>query len=576
MYFVSDSFAAAAEARSRQIIVKAVFNGTVELTGDNIIDMTVSEASSTSDGLTMGATIAQKLTMRIKMPETALALSGGIVEPYVGFYGIEEYCPLGKYYISDVTSSDDFVTATISGYDAFSKTEEAYTPAIPMPAAIPDILTDIAAQCGFEIDPNVDLRVTVPSDEIGPAEFPISATGVLLADSSFDDEGVLVFDYTPALSDSGLVIPKGTIIEVVDVQIGQYDLSVRQYIGYIAGLLGKNARFTRDGLLTFSWYTDHGQSIPQESQYMKGFTRLTSDDFFVRSITSGTADNVIVAGSGVGISFENPWMTQQILDGIFAKIEYLSYTPAQIKWRGNPMIEAGDIVVADDKYGVSHAIYIMDQTIKIGGGMHSEIKSYGKSEAAVAFSTSPQSKKLQQMYNKLQAAVAEATKLLSGANGGVFEILDEDGDGINDGWIIHSVDGSQHIKANVNGIGITTDGGGTYREAITTAGINASVITVGQMAAERVTVGDASLGDVFSVGLDADGHPVVTIGSSGSNIKQKQTNDAVTFVNGNDEQVAQFSVAGAEWEDLQEMKFCGFVWTKSSSTGNVRFTKVGG
>ena len=95
------------------------------------------------------------------------------------------------------------------------------------------------------------------------------------------------------------------------------------------------------------------------------------------------------------------------------------------------------------------------------------------------------------------------------------------------------------------------------------------------MNAERISVGDASLGDVFDVSLDASGHPVVTIGSSGSNIKQKQTNDAITFVNGNDDKVAQFSVSGAEWEDMQELKYCGFVWTKSPATGNVRFTKVG-
>lgn len=572
MYFVSDAFAAAAEARARQVLVKAIFNGTTMLTGDNIIDLTVSEASNTSDGLSMGATIAKKLTMRIRVANSAVALSGGVVEPYVGFYGVDEFCPLGKYYITEVTSSDDYVTANIAGYDAFSKTEKAYAPSIPMPASIPDVLADIASQCGFEVDPNANLDITVSEGYLS-----VDADGTLLADATLDTNGVLVFDREPSLSDRGVLTATSAASEstTIDVQIGYYDLTCRQYIGYIAGLLGTNARFTRDGLLTFSWYQDYGHSIPQEMQYMSGFTRLTSDGFVVRSITSGASDNVLVAGSGVGISFENPWMTQQILDGIFAKIALASYTPAQVKWRGNPMVEAGDIVFAEDKYGVSHAVYIMDQTLKIGGGMHSEIKSYGKSEANIAFSTSPQAKKLQQVYNKLQSAIAEATKLLGGANGGVFEIIDENGDGVNDGWIIRALDEMRHIKANVNGIGITTNGGATYNEAITTAGINASVITTGQMNAERITVGDASLGDVFTVGTDADGHPVVILGSSGSHIKQKQTNDAIAFVNGDDERVASFSIAGAEWEDMKEMKYCGFVWTKSPTTGNVRFTKVG-
>lgn len=577
MYFVSDAFAAAAEARARQILVKAIFNGTTELTGTNIIDLTVTEASNTSDGLSMGATIAKKLTMRIRMPKGGLSLSGGVVEPHVGFYGVEEYCPLGKYYITEVTSSDDYVTATIIGYDAFSKTEEAYTPTIPMPASIPDVLADIASQCGFAIDPDAVLNVTVPGTDTVQWDFEVDSTGALLTTATLNADGVLVFVNAPSLSSSGVLISNDTAVEyaTIDVKIGQYDLTCRQYIGYIAGLLGTNARFTRDGLLTFTWYKDHGQSITRDMQYMSGFTRLTSDDCYVHSITSGSSDNVLVAGSGVGISFDNPWMSQEILDGIYAKIRQVAYTPAQIKWRGNPMVEAGDIVIAEDKYGVSHAIYIMEQTLKIGGGMQSEIKCYGKSETAIAFSTSPQTKKLQQVYTKLQEVIAEATKLLSGANGGVFELLDTNGDGVNDGWIIHTEDGKRHIKANVNGIGITTDGGATYKEAITTAGINASAITVGQMNAQRIAVGDASLGDVFSVDTDSDGHPVITIGSSGSNIKQKQTNEAVTFVNGDDNQIAKFSITGAEWEDLQEMKYCGFVWTKSPTTGNVRFTKVG-
>lgn len=573
MYFVSDAFTAAAGSRARQVIVKAIFNGTTELTGANIIDLTVNEATNTSDGLSMGATIAKKLTLRIRVPNT-LVLSGGVVEAFVGFYGVAEYCPLGKYYITEVTSSDDYVTATITGYDAFSQTEKAYIPTIQMPASISDILADIASQCGFEIDPDAVLDVTVQGDEIGATKFQISATGALLTDATMDG-GVLIFEHAPSLSESGTLIPNDVLVESANVQIGYYDLTCRQYIGYIAGLLGTNARFTRDGLLTFTWYKDHGHSIPQDVQYMSGFTRLTSDDFYVRSVTSGSSDNILVAGSGVGISFDNPWMTQDILDGIYDKARQVNYTPAQIKWRGNPMVEAGDIVVADDKYGVSHAIYVMEQTLKIGGGMQSEVKCYGKSEADIAFSTSPQAKKLQQIYTKLQEAIAEATKLLSGANGGVFEILDENGDGVNDGWLIRSLDGGRHIKANVNGIGITTDGGATYKEAITTAGINASAITVGQMNAERITVGDAALGDVFSVDADSDGHPVITIGSSGSHIKQKQTNEAITFVNGDDNQVAKFSIAGAEWEDMQEMKYCGFVWTKSPATGNVRFTKVG-
>ena len=88
--------------------------------------------------------------------------------------------------------------------------------------------------------------------------------------------------------------------------------------------------------------------------------------------------------------------------------------------------------------------------------------------------------------SKLMAAIKRATELLNGANGGVFEILDENGDGINDAWVIRSYDSQKFIKATRDGIGITLDGGKTYINAITNEGINANAITVGTIDADRI------------------------------------------------------------------------------------------
>lgn len=515
MYNVSSDFITAAEANARQIMASANFNGSTSLDGENIIEMAVTEAVSPSSGLKMGSTISSQLNMTLKMPESPLLLESGYVLPAAGFYGTEQ-CPLGKFYITEATSKEDTIFKIVA-YDGFSKTEDKYSPSITMPNTAANILADIATQCGIQLSSDIEY-------------------------------------------------PEG--------EFGLYDYTCRQYIGYFAGLVGKNARFSRDGLLTFTWYTNTSYVISRDQQYMGGFKRLTESDFIMNSLTSGSSGNTLVAGTGVGIDFENPFMTQKILDDLLANIGSLSYTPASMKWRGNPAVEAGDIIMAEDKSGALKVLYVMQQTIKISGGMHSEIKCYGESEAAINFSTSPQNKKIQQIYTNLQKAVADATKLLNGANGGVFKVTDENGDGINDGWKIHSADDSQFIKATLNGIGITTDGGTTYTQAITPAGVNASAVTTGQMSAQRISVGDETLGDVFEVKTDTDGHPVVIIGSSASDIRQKQTNDAINFVDDNDQTVAKFSITGAEWTDMQQIKYCGFVWAKSNITGNVRFTKV--
>ena len=554
MISVSNDFLTAIKANARHILVKASI-GETDLTGDNIIDLTVTEAVNTSDGISMGAAISSKLVMKVKTPDFPIHLTGSTVQPYVACDGVNEWIPLGKFYITEAVSDDDFETTfTITAYDAFSKTESVYEPQISMPNKASEILKDIASQCKF------------PLGEI--PEF-LSKVEITQEISSLDANGTLSFPNGANVESGALVI--GDFVNAPPEDINSY--TCRQYIGYFAGLLGKNARFNRDGDLTFVWYTDSAYNITRDLQYMSGCKRLTENEYTVQSITSGTSSTSIVAGNGVGISFENPFMTQEILDDIYSNLGTVNYTPLQVKWRGNPALEVGDIVTVEDRSGKPCTTYIMEQTIRVSGGLYSEIKCYGDSDSAIAFSTSPTTKKIQQVYTKLQAAIAEATTLLSGANEGVFEILD-DGKGKNVGWIIYSGDRRQFIKANVNGIGITTDGGEKFDEAITVNGINASVINTGTMNAQRISVGDETLGDVFSVKLDANGHPVVTIGSSDSSIKQKQTNDAVTFVNGQDDTVAKFSTTGAEWADLQQMKYCGFVWTKAAS-GNVRFTKAG-
>ena len=556
MIDISSNLRTAIESQARQILLRAYIGETL-LTGDNLIDLTVTEAVNTSDGISMGAAISSKLVMKVKTPDFPILLTGNSVRPYVACAGIDEWIPLGKFYITDAVSDDNFETTfTITAYDAFSKTESVYEPHISMPNTASEILTDIASQCGFTL-----------------GEIPKFLTEVEITQdvSTIDTSGTLSFPNGANVESGALVI--GDFVNASDEEVKSY--TCRQYIGYFAGLLGRNARFDRNGNLTFTWYTNREYYIPRDLQYMGGCKKLTEYDYTVQSITSGSSGSEIVAGSGVGISFENPFMTQSILDDILLKIGTVTYTPLQVKWRGNPAIEVGDIVTVEDRSGKLCTTYVMEQKIRVSGGLNAEIKCYGDSESAIAFSTSPTGKKLQQVYTKLQAVVAEATALLNGANGGVFEILDENGDGINDGWMIRSADEQRFIKANLNGIGITTDGGHTFEQAMTVDGINASVINTGTMNAQRISVGSETLGDVFSVTLDADGHPVVTIGSSDSSIKQKQTNDAVTFVDGQDKPVAKFSTTGAEWSELQQMKYCGFVWTQAENE-NVRFTKVGG
>ena len=348
MYNVTNDFHEAAFGDSRQIAVRVVFDSNIEVDGDYIQNATIEEVVS-ADGLAIGSTCSNKATINMYMPEEDIPLTGGWFNAFVG---VPDECPLGKFYITDVVTKDKYKTVTITAYDKMCHLGKSYTPStnLTFPAKVAAVVADIATQNGFEV-----AQTTFP-----------------------------------------------------DYEVDLINATEREMIGYIAGLMGKNAKFDRNGKLAFVWFTDTDMDIPLEAQYQDGFAETTVDSFVLGGLVSGTSDNPLTAGEGRTITFSNPFMTQGILDEIFSKVQGFSYTPCELKYRCDPSFETGDIVdVVDDDEGVVavHATPIMAQTIKIGGGLNSTIYAYGVSEESVALMVSPSKREIEQVKNETAAAI---------------------------------------------------------------------------------------------------------------------------------------------------------------------------
>ena len=187
--------------------------------GKNLISVNLVEMYNSSDGITMGASCANALTVDMIVP-SGLAFKTAMIEPVVTIDDADT--TLGTFYVCGHTTENKYKTVTLECYDPFCRTEEKYAPGIDAPASIGEVAADIAGQCGFEID----------------------------------------YDFSP----------------YAHIQIPWYgDYTCRQMIGYIAGLMGKNARFNRNGKLTFSWYEDSDITIERERQYINQFKLLKSD-----------------------------------------------------------------------------------------------------------------------------------------------------------------------------------------------------------------------------------------------------------------------------------------------------------
>nr|MDD6334968.1 hypothetical protein [bacterium] len=397
-----------------------------------------------------------------------------------------EWCQVGVFAIDEITSQDDFKTVNIVGYDKMAKLTDPYTTAIASwPAAFSDICDEIAETCGFEY-----------------------AAGTVFP------------DYT---------IPAG--------DYGRY--TYREMLGYLAGCMGKNARFNGDGKCEFSFYTQTGVTIGRGIQYMDGLKK-TGDPITVMSLSSGTDENPIASGVGKGIAFVNPLITQEMLDAALADIVGFTYLPCTMHWRGCPAIRAGDMVLVTDADGVDHNVPILEQTIAVDGGMECNITCGAESETAYAFDQNrPSDVKLNRVYSAVQQSIIDATERITGQNGGaVVTRYDENGLPY-ELLIMNTPDiasATQVWRWNTAGLGYSDTGyNGVYETAITSDGkIVADFIATGTLSADLISAFNHIMaGDPekqrLELGLDDGRNPFLSVYNADGDLTLRLTNNAVDF-----------------------------------------------
>lgn len=516
MHTVTDAFNAACSAPGREITSKVNFNGTTDLPASEIQEIVITEQFGSPDGVTIGAAFSSQCKVVIYKQTPALPLSGGNFTPYAGIMvdGAAQFVPKGKFYIpSDGVEKTGDLWLTITGYDRMAGLTAEYVPTVPFPATPTQMLVDVCTQA----------RVTAPS------------------------------------------------VTMPDIQIATpYSGSLRQQLGWLAGLIGCNAKFDATGNLVFCWYADNGLTLGWDVQYMDGLELTADGAFTINSLLTGTEENPISVGTGLGITSTNPYMTAEQAAVVLAQISGKYLMPCKLKWRGNPAVEAGDSVTVTGRDGKALTVYVMEQRITIKGGMSADITCYGTEDADYAVE-SPTQKKLQQQYNDVRKAFRDATKRIIGAKGGYFEITYDD-DGFPTGWVIRNTpsveDDTKMWIMSAGGLGYSSDGGKTVTDIALTDdgkilgsaliikqddvdGLSAALSAINGELTSKITRAEAEseikqTADALTVritGLDDDlqlitksfhvGDDGLVIGETDNPIKLRLDNDTLQFLRDN-------------------------------------------
>ena len=357
MYNVSDNFNTLASSNNRTVSCKVNINGT-DIDSGLIVSLKFKEASSSGSNISLGEAISN--VIELKIYKTDIQLKGAVIKPYISFDSTE-YCPLGVFYVSEVSKDKAYID--ITAYDKMALLNEKYVPTVTFPCTTDLIVQDIANQCVFEY--------MLPSYQLPTIEeFNIECT-------------------------------------------------IREMLGYIAGIFGTNAKFNRDGKLEFKFYEDTSITLEDEV-FLDGQSDTSEDEYNITALISGSGDNELKIGNGKAITFANPFITSEHLSFIYDNYLPFSYTSAKVQYRGNPAIEIGDVITVKDVDGNSYRIPVMSQEFEFNGGLSATIESFGLSDEMDVISNFKSD--TIEVNRKITSLEQMQNKIL-GADGGYYEVL---------------------------------------------------------------------------------------------------------------------------------------------------------
>lgn len=300
--------------------------------------------------ITIGNTCSSGVTFSIYMP--AISLENKEITVFEGVKVNEEiqYIQLGIFTVTKQTSDGEYTS--YEAYDRMYKADMPYFSDMAFPSTDKAILNEICGKLDISLATNIATTHTINDKPQG---------------------------YT-----------------------------YREIIGYMAMLQSCNAAINSDGNLELRWYKDSGYVLDGHKYYQQGVTFTTSKDFIIQKLTcnntksGSTEQSEITSGDGAtGLSFANPFMTQEILNEVYKKIGGFTFRPLTVKFVGDYRLEVGDIITVN-KGGIDYKVPIMQITHECDGGLMDTVTSIGQSDTEnTSVASGPITKQMERYYANL-------------------------------------------------------------------------------------------------------------------------------------------------------------------------------
>lgn len=299
-------------------------------TNEDLVNLTL-EYAQPQEGFAIGNTISQSLDLTLLNRGDIIYSTSQIkVEIGLKIGSTIEYILMGIFNIDDIEKTD--YTTKFTAYDNMIKFETPYFSSLGDKPTLKQVVNELSKLTGVE--------------------------------------------FTGSLLDYNLSKLEG--------------FTCREVLSYVASICGGNAFITRDGKFTIKSLSEVEKAIDGNNYF--DYTR-EEVKYKVGKISCQVDENNILSKGSTGtdsmeLGFENPWITEAILNDVYNKLNGLSYLGYSMKWQGDLSLDPYDIITVTDIKNVVRKIPILSQKISYTGGLTSEIGAKGETKNKNSFSSS--------------------------------------------------------------------------------------------------------------------------------------------------------------------------------------------
>ena len=249
----------------------------------------------------------------------------------------------------------------------------------------------------------------------------------------------------------------------------------------------------------------------------------------------------ISAGANYGMEISNPYLyNQTLVNEVFSFVQGTAFQPCKVKYRGDPTLDVGDIITAEDRSGSLVNLIVTSETFNIGGGMNSEILCEGQtnSTTSISGSYSNNTPTVTQRIERLAEEFSKASLQMTGISGGYVKFVYDEYDkpraiaitetdvpvtwDSNSGRVKCTSSVNMWAWSN-NGFAHSSDGGTTYADV--------SITMDGKVIAQIV---EAAVGNIGGWGITEDALYIPYMDSGVQRYAVIKTSGNIVFAVGSD------------------------------------------